>query len=464
MQRRKFIQLSSMAVLTATCGSLKHAAASENLSTPSRFPDSNPQWKKTWDAAVALLARNSKMLSMYDKPVLIEGAGYPGIWMECAPQEALVYMDLQKCIPQQQSQPTPAAVARENHMAFFALQKEDGQLPCYIWNTAVGFGQIQMVVPIAATAWEVVQHTKDEELLQAAYVACGRLDAWLRQYRNTRKTGLIEGFCLYDTGHDRSPRWAGIPNACPDNDARKCPSIASLPRLCPDLSATVYGGRMALSSMAHALGKKAEADRWAADAETLRQLIIQKLYCDEDSAFYDLDADNKFVRVRSDVISRVMGEHVLKLEIPSDRRIFEALWSKQLHNPDAFRTKFPFPSIAWNDPSFVRPIPENSWGGAAQALTALRAPRWMEHYGKHKELTQLMRQWVVAINANNTQAGSDGNFWQQMNPQTAEFTPEKHGAYSPTALIYLDFMRRLNGNFPGGAEPLVHASLAHAEK
>lgn len=450
MQRRRFLKTSSMAILAGTCGSLEAMAIDAKTTAQPMFPDGNPKWKRTWDAALATLSGNTKLLSPYDHPVLIEGSGYPGIWQECAPLEALVYTGLTRFSQLADKRPTPIEVARANHMAFFALQKDDGQLPAYIWANAVGFGQIQMVVPIAATAWELIQQTGDEEFLSAAYLACSRWDAWLRRYRDTRKTGLVEGFCTYDTGLDNSPRWAGMPDKCPEGDARICSPLASLPRLCPDLSATVYGGRMVLAAMAHALGKQAEADRWHEDAETIRRLIIEKLYCPEDAAFYDLDAHNQFVRVRSVAICRVMGEHVLKLDIASDRHIFDTVWTRQLHNPNAFWSPFPFPSIALDDPTFVRPIPPNSWGGAAQALTALRAPRWMEHYGKHKELTQLMRQWVVAINSS---GDPSGNFLQQMNPVTGQFTRHSAGGYSPAALVYLDFVRRLNGFFPHGTEP-----------
>ncbi len=54
-------------------------------------------------------------------------------------------------------------VARYSHMVFFALQREDGQLPANHKRTETGFGQIQMVVPIAATAWELAQATGDSE-------------------------------------------------------------------------------------------------------------------------------------------------------------------------------------------------------------------------------------------------------------------------------------------------------------
>ncbi len=331
-------------------------------------------------------------------------------------------------------------------MAFFAQQRPDGQLPASIKladpvNTDNGYGQIQMVVPIAATAWELAQLTSDDELLVTAYNACSKWDAWLRQYRDTRKTGLVEGFCTYDTGHDNSPRWKGIPNRCPDADARKCPPILSMPRLCPDLSATTYGARIALSQMATSLGRPDEAARWKEDAENIRVLILTKLYDPVDAAFYDLDAQNQFVRVRGDLISRVLGEHVLHRKDPHDEAIFKAIWTRQIHNPKAFWAPYPLTSIAMDDPAFVRPIPRNSWGGASQALTALRAPRWMDYYGKQADLNHLMSQWVEAISRHT-------EFRQQMDPTTGDFTQADPSGYSPAALVYLDFIHRLSHPSP----------------
>jgi hypothetical protein len=405
-----------------------------------RFPSADPAWQATWDAALAVCAGNVRLMPRYEHPVLVEGSVYPGIWQECAPQEGLVYGSLQKYVAVQPNAPTPLETARANHMAFFAQQKEDGQLPAAIKladsvGTTGGYGQIQMVVPIAATAWELAQQTGDDELLVTAYNACSRWDGWLRQYRDTRKTGLVEGFCTYDTGHDNSPRWKGIPNRCPDADARKCPDDPTMPRLCPDLSATVYGGRMALAGMAKALGKPDDEARWHADAEHIRTLILTRLYSAKDAAFYDLDAQNNFVRVRGDVISRVLGEHVV--DPVKDKAIFEAVWTREMHNPKAFWAPYPLPSIAMDDPSFVRPIPRNSWGGATQALTALRAPRWMNFYGKQAELTHMMQQWCAAIMRS-------GGFRQQMDPLTGDFTLADPSGYSPAALVFLDFARRLS--------------------
>jgi hypothetical protein len=432
--RRAFIKGAALAA--AAVASAPAAEAFAAKSGALHFPSSDPAWQRTWDSALAVLAGNIKMTPGYKDPLLFEGSTSQGIWQECGPHEGLVYATLSKFVTQP-GPVTPMQAARNNHLAFFALQKEDGQLPASVKTSENGYGQIQMVVPIAATAWEYAQLSHDHDFLVTAYSACSRWDAWLRQYRDTRKTGLVEGFCTYDTGHDNSPRWAGIPARCPDADARKYPPIASMPRLCPDLSATVYGGRIALAAMASALGKKDEAARWQEDAEKIRLLILEKLYSPEDAAFYDLDAQNNFVRVRGDLISRVMGEHVLKLEHAHDKAIFEAVWSRQLHNPKAFWAPYPLTSIAQDDPTFVRPIPRNSWGGASQALTALRAPRWMQHYGKSAELDHLMRQWCEAIMRH-------GEFRQQMDPVTGVFTQPDPGGYSPCALVFLDFARRLS--------------------
>ena len=406
---------------------------------------------RVYEAALRTLEGNVVRVAGYREPVLVEGSVYHGVWLEGAPQEGQVYSETGLA--------GARAAARNNHRIFFALQKEDGQLPCWVRagepardhrgshpartgqqahgparasGGGPGFGQIQMVVPIAATAWELAQQTSDEELLAIAYAACGRWDGWLRRYRDTRRTGLCEGFCTWDTGMDNSPRWAGMPNLCPGADARKRPDAPGLPRLCPDLSATVYGGRVALAEMAKALGKTSEADRWSESAQAIRQLIEERLYDPETGAFYDVDAGGRFVRVRSVATLRVLGEHVVGQEL------FETVWRKQAHNTAAFWTPYPFPSEALDDPTFVRPIVANSWGGAAQALTALRAPRWMEHYGKPAELAWMMQQWISAIQ----QAGA---FRQQMDPMTGEFTRPDPGGYSPAALVLVDFVWRLSG-------------------
>ncbi len=432
MNRRRFLAASAAVAASHTLA----GNASPPADAP-QFKTRDAAWQTAYDQALSVLAANVQILPRYADPVLIEGAAYQGIWLECGPHESLVY---RKFRPD---------VARQSHRCFFALQRADGQIPCNNKQSGTGFGQIQMVVPIAATAWELAQATGDEQLLQEAYNACMKWDAWLQRYRNVRGTGLTEGFCTYDTGQDNSPRWRGIPLRCPDQDARKFPPGLKLPRLCPDLSATTYGGRVALAQMAEALGRSADAARWQQRSQELRSLILQYLYSPEDAAFYDMDAAGAYVKIRCDILSRVCGEHVV------DQATFETLWSRQLHNPHAFWTPLPLPSVALDDPQFVRPIPRNSWGGATQALTALRTGRWFDHYGKSAAHAQLMHSWCEALQR-------DAGFRQQADPLTGRFTAGDPPGYSPAALVMIDFTWRLAGICESGRELHWHIRPGHA--
>jgi hypothetical protein len=419
--RRKFLQRLGWLASGAICKS----QSSSDTSIPV-FRTDHAKLQTKYNEALNTLHVNTRLVNGYDKPVLIEGSTYGGIWLECGPQEGQVYglFDLD--------------TARANQEVFFDRQRDDGYLPYSVKFDRMGSSQIQMVVPIAATALEVFEKIGDARFLEKAYTACSRWDAWLVRYRNTRNTGLCEAFCEYDTGHDHSPRWQGLPKTCPNGDARLCANDPRLPYLAPDLSATVYGGRRALATMARLLGAKNEADRWEEKAQDIASRIIARLYDPDTACFYDVNGQNQFVRIRGDVLTRVLGEHVVT------QPIFEEIYRRQIRNPSAFWTPYPFPSIALDDPSFVRPIPRNSWGGASQALTALRAPRWMEYYGKYADLTQLMGRWVSAIL-------EAADFLQQLDPQTGAFTPDRAG-YSPTALVLLDFIWRLHGVRAAGQE------------
>jgi len=371
-----------------------------------------------FNAALAGLEKNIIQVYGYANPVLVEGAEYAGIWLECGPMEGAIYGIIN---PQ---------VAKDNHRIFFQQQHEDGYLPCWVRKDRIGTAQIQMVVPIAATAFSVFQMTGDTTFLAEAYQACVKWDSWLEKYRNTRKTGLCEAFCEYDTGHDNSPRWENLPKKCPEDNARLCPAVGSLPYLAPDLSATVYGGRLALAQMARQLGNP-DAEKWTMKAEETRRALLALCFDPETLCFYDLDKNNRFIRIRGDALTRVLSEHVV------DQALFELIYTQQIKNPQAFWTPYPLPSIAADDPKFVRDIPRNSWGGASQALTALRAPRWFDHYGKSTDLVYMMGKWIQAL------VKSDG-FRQQIDPWSGEFTPAGDG-YSPAMLVMLDYTQRLYG-------------------
>ncbi len=419
--RREAVKRAAAAAAGATLlhtSGLNAMSAPEHSGTAPRILTDDTRLAQRYQAAVEGLGRNVLHVFRFPGPVLIEGGRYPGIWLECGPQEGLVYSVFNP------------EVGKNNHRIFFALQREDGYLPCNVKADHSGTGQIQSVVPIAATAMELAERTGDEELLTSAYRACSAWDAWLMRYRNTRGTGLCEAFCGYDTGMDRNARFKGIPWTCPGGDARICPDLPTMPYLAPDLSATVYGERKALAGMARMLGKASEAAQWEERAESLRKALMKWCFDADDLFFYDRDARNHLIRIRTVVILRIFGSQVV------EPKLFEAMYQRHVRNPKEFWTPYPFPSVAVNDPAYDAHPPLNSWCGPSQALTALRAPRWMEPYGKSADLTRVMQAWVRVLR-------EAADFQQQLDPLTGRISTGTQ--YSPAMLVMTDFVARLFG-------------------
>ena len=106
-------------------------------------------------------------------------------------------------------------------------------------------------------------------------------------------------------------------------------------------------------------------------------------------------------------------------------------------NEKEFYTPFPFSSLAANDPTFAKRVGGNDWGYYTQGLTALRALRWMEHYGFDKELEELMSRWIDAL-----VASEELRFSQELDPFTGELTPNSQW-YSSTLLFFVAAVRRV---------------------
>jgi len=384
-----------------------------------KFSSTSDSRHKLFNNAILGLNANCRPVKGSELPVLIEGGYYSGIWMECAPLEGLVYA------------PVSAEIAKLNHTSFFREQFPDGQIPPFIWFEKIGSGQIQQTVPIAETAYELAIMTGDEALLRETYYAWKKWDDWMVRHRDAQQRNICEAFCEYDTGHDNSGRFHRISKRCPSDDSKICPSEPGMPRIAPDLTATLYGGRVALAKIAVALELKSESEYWLELAGKTRQALIQYCYDPETEFFYDRDCNGNLVKVVGDAGLRVLMEHI------PDQEMFERIFTRWIINPKAFWTTLPLPSAAASDPTFIYPPRENCWGGPCQALLALRAPRWLEYYGKYSALDHLMHKYLEAFEHANV-------FCQQFDPLTGLITPGT-SEYSPAMCCVVDFISRIEG-------------------
>lgn len=354
--------------------------------------------------------------------------GYPGIWLEHN-HDSLFYL---RHDPE---------VSKASHEIFFHFQAEDGLFPAYICKPhgevtyRIGYGHVQTVYPIAASSWEIAKSTKDEAFLEKAYEACVKYDEWFMKYRNTRGTGLVEMFCEWDTGHDNSARVTdgGIPSCCPDGDSRICPSVDVLPIISTDLTATVYGGRIALAAMAEALNKDNEAALWKEKAEEMKAKLIELCFDEEDEFFYDVDSKGNLRKYKTEHIFRLFINRVL------DQDMFDRIYKRYIKSPDHFWTPYPFPSVSISDPSYNSQLKYNSWGGMSQSHTALETLFWMEHYGVSEDMEKVMQIWVKQF------TNSHKDFAQEMDPLTGEFS-DCAPYFTPSLIAYIEFVDRLYGS------------------
>ena len=360
------------------------------------------QVQRVYEAALSAAAQNRRLLTCFPRPVLTTGPGYPGIWQEHN-HDSLLYADYD------------LETAAASHEIFYAFQRADGLMPAMLRYDPVtqisgpGYGQLQIVYPLAASACALYEKGAGRDFLRRSYEACARYDDFLVKYRDTLGTGLVEMFCEYDTGHDNSPRVTdgGVPHACPGRDAKNCPDSDVLPIAAADLSACRYRALRALGDMARALGDEAAGEAWDKKADALKARIYEICYDPRDDFFYDRDRNGAFRRYRAEHIFRMFLCGVV------DQADFDRIYEKHILSPASFGTPYPFPSIALDDPRFQGSRLSNNWGGMAQAHTALETLFWMRQYGREEDFRGLasiwMKKWL-----------DTGAFTQEMHPVTGE--------------------------------------------
>lgn len=386
-----------------------------------RFASSSPEVETQYYRAVRELLGAIRPAAG-SLPILNEGGIYHGCWIESTGTISAEL--LCRFLP---------AVAARTFVSFAEHQRSDGLFPYKLTTGGPGFAQIQIVTPFARSVWNGFRLgavSRDE--LATLYAAMARNDAWLAAHRDTRGTGAVEAFCTYDTGHDRSARFWHIPDSPLGNDpARYNAGNPFLPLIAPDLTANVACQRSYLALIAEELGEDGES--WRTKAEASEAALHAQCFDMADGFFYDRARDGSFVRVQSDVLLRVLASEI------GDDSFFANSLRRYLLNTRKFFARFPFTSLALDDPRFDPNFDHNSWSGPTNLLSIIRAPHAFEAHGRYVELTWLLYPIVSA------QLRAE-RFAQTLNPWTGDagFTE----TYSPSTLCLIDFIERLSGILP----------------
>jgi hypothetical protein len=420
----------------ATAGPVDVELATEWQATGVGFAASSPQMEKRFADAV-------RELFLCIKPtaggpaILNEGGVYKGCWLEST--GSINAELLSRFLP---------SVAEATFAAFAVHQRDDGLLPYKITADGAAFAQIQMVTPLARSVWTHIQlNGASDAFGLRMYEAMARHDEWLATWRDTRGTGGVEAFCCYDTGHDLSPRFWHAPDTPKGNDPKACPASPILPFVAPDLTANVACQRRYLARLAVALGQGGTT-RWYAKASASERALFAQCWDEADGIFYDRNHGGEFVRVQSDVLLRVLACEI------GDDAFFDAALRRFLLSTRKFFAKYPFTSIALDDPRFDPNFGHNSWAGPTNFLSLIRAPHAFEAHHRHVELTSAMQPTLSALLKGT-------RFPQTLDPFTGRegFTE----SYSPAILCLLDFIERLSGIMPRPDGTLWFTGLTPAQ-
>jgi hypothetical protein len=432
------------------------------VKTEASFHTNDQPLQALFDAALAQ-AKGNIVPFTPAMGVLVEGGGYPNAWIETQPMGGQMFARHN------------AQVALNNQVIFMRGQRQDGRLPGmviagdkvrqrgwdenpregYVWypehHLASSFEMLQGYC-FPQPAWRMYHWAKqDKAYLRQLYQTLKAHDAYLWRTRDSNGDGILESWCVWDTGEDGSSRlrergapsrWPfekppgaeGVPKRSNPEAVRRYwfgrgEGAVRVPLASMDMMAYSYAGRAALAKIARELDN-GQAAHWRAQAEEVRQRLIDELWSADRHACFDRDRNGQRLDELIHNNLRCMWYGIFT------QQMADAFIKHHLMDPEAFWTPVPLVSIAVNEPLFANECP-NDWSGQPQGLTYQRAIAALENYGHYAEVTLLGRKLLPVLTRN------DNKFTQQLDPFTGE--PCGHGGYGPMILAALEYINRMHG-------------------
>lgn len=430
-----------------------------DVTTGVTFHTTDKALQELYDAALLKMKGNVVQFTPSMK-ILVEGGGYGNAWIETQPMggEMFASRDVQ--------------VALNNQVVFMLAQRKDGRLPGMViagdkalasgWDKNPPEGHVWFPEHHLAASFEMFQGYcfpepawrmyfwagKDKAYLQRLYAALEAHDAYLWRTRDSNGDGILETWCVWDTGEDGCTRLEtrGAPGRWPFEKppgAEGTPDPKNSPRYwfgeftdelrvpfaSMDIMAYSYAGRAVLANISRELGNGKQA-HWHAQAEEVRRRLIDKLWLADRHACFDLDCKGRRLDELVHNNLRCMWYGIFTQEMA------DAFIKHHLLNPDEFWTPVPLVSIAVNEPLF-RNGRRNDWSGPPQGLTWQRAIGALENYGHHAEVTLLGRKLLPVLIRNGCE------FTQQLDPFTGK--PSGADGYGPMILAALEYINRMHG-------------------
>lgn len=399
------------------------------------FSTQDAELQKLYDTITLRCERNLQHFA--GRPVLVEGGGYEKIWLETQPMGGEMYAGYNM------------EAALNNHLFFMETQRADGRLPGSIQSMPDGTVEAQFnKFQGFCFAWPALNMYyltgRNADYLDRLATCLEKWDQYLWATRDSNGDGILETYCVYDTGEDDAVRFQGDPNYCTTDT----PPVGCkvLPIASMDIMSFSYCARDTLCRISQ-IRSDGREDYWRTQAQAVADKIKSDLWDERRSACFDKDK-------HGNVMPQLLHNNLRCMYWGSfDQEMADRFVQEHLLNPEEFWTTLPLPCVAVNDPDF-RNHAHNSWSGQSQGLTYQRAVMALENYGYEKIVTQLGHKFI--------RAAIDGgyHFTQQFDPFTGKpsivpIPSQQHGnvegeiiiqeAYGPTMLALLEYIAHIWG-------------------
>ena len=401
------------------------------------FSCKNGVLQRVYDTAAEKCRGNLKRFG--SDLVLVEGGGYEKIWLETQPMGGEMYAlhNLK--------------AAKNNIELFMQYQRADGRLPgsiqCNDGKIEAQFNKYQgFCFPFPALNLYYLLG-EDRDYLLELQDSLRRFDECLWRTRDSNGDGLLESYCVYDTGEDQALRYGDAPCWWTEDEPPRGYSV--VPMASMDVTSWSYTARDTLARISRILDD-GQAEAWAEKATRTARALREGLWDEKRGACYDRDRNGKTIDILCHNTLRCMYWGSIS------RGMADRFVKEHLLNPREFWTPFPLPSVAVCDPMF-RNAPENNWSGQPEGLTYQRAILALENYGYHTIVTELGKKLIRSI------AEYGFRFTQQFDPFTGKPSlvhavthqpvQEDSGepiqdAYGPTLLSALEYIAHRFGIHP----------------
>lgn len=370
--------------------------------------------------------------------VLVEGGGYEKIWLETQPMGGEMYAG------------RDIRAALNNQLLFMRTQRADGRLAGSIQclpdgNVEPQFNKFQGFFFAEPALNMYYWIGEDPEYLALLEDTLRRFDAYLWKVRDSDGDGVLESWCVYDTGEDNAVRYGDAPVYAEEDT----PPVGyrTVPMASMDVMSFSYSARHVLSEIRRIRNDPEGSREWQRKADEVADALKEHLWDDEIGACFDRDSRGAVIPVLCHNNLRCMYWGSFSQEM-ADRFVQE-----HLLDPGKFMTPLPLPSVSVSDPLF-RNAPENNWSGQCEGLTFQRALWALERYGYEKLAARIGRTFL------NTVMRGGNLFTQQYDPFTgmpsrvgmrshAPLTPDAdepaQDGYGPTVLAVLENIAALWG-------------------